>query len=389
MKKLFNKQSIVSGFGVLVFILACGAFAQTFAQNQYAIKQAQQAVSDKIIRDKGGYVDFILANAPETFYISSSKTGVKGYGTWMKNLYSSPQDFSYEARVDNRRGTVDSIKYKLLSDRNDNGRIPNWAIGTFYGKNPQTGGTITLAISNNGSVIVTFENGATNYANISGDRLTNNGAVSRVTRINNGIRTTRIDNGEAIDYFISRNGNGNGNSGNVPDWAIGTFYARNPQTGGNIGLTIRTDGSVVIDFDGRTSYATIYNDRLTNNGVISRVTKIRNGIRTTRIDNGEVIDYYENGNTNGDGNDNRKGYVPSWALGTFYAQNPQTNGDITLTINADGTVEIDFDGNTTTYATIYKDQLTNNGVVSKVTRINNGIRTTRLDNGERIDYRRR
>ncbi len=390
MKKLFNKISILSIFGVLVFMLACGAFTQTFAQqDQYVIKQAQQAVSDKIIREKGGYVDFILANAPETYYISNSQTGVKGYGTWMKNLYSSPQDFSYEARVNNRRGTVDNIKYKLLDDRNnrDNGRTPSWAIGTFYGKNPQTGGEITLNISNNGSVIVTFENGATNYASISGDRLTNNGVVARVTRIRNGIRTTRIDNGEAIDYFLNSTGNQNDNGGgNVPNWAIGTFYGRNPQTGGNIGLTIKNDGSVVIDFDGRTSYATIYNDRLTNNGVVARVTRLRNGIRTTRIDNGEVIDYYANGNNNGNGNRNAE--VPSWALGTFYARNPQTGGNITLNINADGTVIITFDGGSTNYATIYKDQLTNNGVVSKVTKMNNGIRTTRLDNGERIDYRR-
>ena len=393
MKKLFNNRSILSSFGVLVFMLACGAFAQTFAQqDQYVIKQAQQAVSDKMIRDKGGYVDFILANAPETYYISNSQTGVKGSGTWMKNLYSSPEDFSYDARVDNRRGTVDKIKYKLLTDRNNNsnnGKIPNWAIGTFSSRNPQTGGTITLDISNNGSVVISFENGATSYASMSGDRLTNNGVVARVTRINNGIRTTRIDNGEVIDYFISGNGNGNGNKGgNIPNWAIGTFYAKNPQTGGNISLNISRDGTVTINSDGQISYANMYNDQLNNNGIVARVTKLRNGIRTTRTDNGEAIDYYTNGNNNDNGNNNNNAYVPSWALGTFYTRNPQTGGDITLTINANGSVVITFDGGSTNYATIYKDQLTNNGVVSKVTKINNGIRTSRLDNGERIDYRR-
>jgi hypothetical protein len=35
---------------------------------------------------------------------------------------------------------------------------------------------------------------------MNGDRLNNGGIVSRVTRINNGIRTTRLDNGESIDY---------------------------------------------------------------------------------------------------------------------------------------------------------------------------------------------
>jgi len=261
------------------------------------------------------------------------------------------------------------------------GGVPSWAIGTFYGRNPQTGGNITLNINSNGSVVITFENGTTNYADVRGDRLTNNGVVSRVTRINNGIRTTRIDNGEAIDYFTNRYGNET-SGGNVPRWAIGTFYARNPQTGGNIALTISSNGSVMINFDGATSYATINGDQLYNNGIISRVTRLRNGIRTTRTDNGERIDYYANENNNDNTNDNNNANVPSWALGTFYGRNPQTGGNITLNINADGTVVITFD------ATIYKDQLTNNGVVSKVTRINNGIRTTRIDNGERIDYRR-
>jgi hypothetical protein len=176
------------------------------------------------------------------------------------------------------------------------GNAPSWAVGRFYGRNPQTGGTIILDINNNGSVIVTFENGNTNYASINGDRLTNDGVVSRVTRIDNGIRTTRIDNGERIDYFTNNygngNGNGNGNGGNVPNWAVGRFYGRNPQTGGPITLDISNNGSVVITFEnGNTNYATMNGDRLTNNGVVSRVTRIDNGIRTTRIDNGERIDY--------------------------------------------------------------------------------------------------
>lgn len=174
------------------------------------------------------------------------------------------------------------------------GNAPSWAIGTFYGRNPQTGGTITMTVSGNGSVVFTFENGATNYATINGDRLNNNGIVSRITKINNGVRTTRIDNGERIDYFTNNYGGGGGGNvgGNVPSWAIGRFYGRNPQTGGTITLDISSNGSVVITFEnGATNYATINGDRLTNNGVVSRVTRISNGIRTTRIDNGERIDY--------------------------------------------------------------------------------------------------
>jgi len=81
-----------------------------------------------------------------------------------------------------------------------NGNAPSWAVGTFYGRNPQTGGAIALNINSRGSVTITFDNGSSEYATINGDRLTHNGIVSRVTRINNGIRTTRVDNGERIDY---------------------------------------------------------------------------------------------------------------------------------------------------------------------------------------------
>jgi hypothetical protein len=182
------------------------------------------------------------------------------------------------------------------------GNVPSWAIGTFYGRNPQTGGTITLDISRNGRVIVRFEDGATIYASMNGDRLNNGGIVSRVTRINNGIRTTRNDTGERIDYFTNRNGGGgwnnnddgdydNGNT-NIPSWAIGTFYGRNPQTGGTITLDINRNGRVRITFeDGTTFNARMNGTTLNNGGITSTVTRLNNGIRTTRTDTGERIDY--------------------------------------------------------------------------------------------------
>ena len=186
------------------------------------------------------------------------------------------------------------------NDGGGGGNVPSWAVGTFYGRNPQTGGTITMDINRNGRVQITFEDGTTFRATMNGDRLNNGGVTSRVTRINNGIRTTRTDTGERIDYFSQRNGGGwndndndnNGGGGNVPSWALGRFYGRNPQSGGTITLDINSNGSVIITFDnGSTAYATMNGDRLTSGGVTSRVTRINNGIRTTRIDNGERIDY--------------------------------------------------------------------------------------------------
>ena len=218
---------------------------------------------------------------------------------------------------------------------------------------------------------------------------------ARVSQINNGIRT-RGSNGEVIDYY--RNGNGNGGDwgggggnggGNAPSWAVGTFYGRNPQTGGTITLTVNRNGSVSADFQGSQSNGTLNGSTLNMSGATARVTQISNGLRT-RGTNGEVIDYYRgNGNGGGGGGDGWGGNVPSWAVGTFYARNPQTGGRITLTVQTNGQVYIDLGGNGgTAYGTLYGTTLTVNNATATVQKRGNGLRTTRSDNGERIDYTR-
>lgn len=177
------------------------------------------------------------------------------------------------------------------------GNVPNWALGTFYGRNPQTGGTITMTVAQNGSVTLLFDGGAPTYATMRGTTLYNGPYTSRVSRIGNGIRTTDSRNNSYIDYF--RSGVGGpiggpiGGGGNVPSWALGTFYARNPQTGGRIVMTVDQNGSVVLTYDGaNTTYATMNGTLLTNGPYTSRVTRIRNGIRTTSTSDGSAIDYY-------------------------------------------------------------------------------------------------
>jgi hypothetical protein len=178
-------------------------------------------------------------------------------------------------------------------------RPPSWAQGTFFGRNPQTGGSVRLDISANGSVTVSLDGNAPTYASIRGTRLTNGPYVSRVTRINNGIRTTDVSNGSYIDYFRTPVAGGpypypdqGGGQGNVPSWAVGTFYGRNPQTGGSITLTIQRNGSVVITMDGSgPTYASMNGTTLTNGPYVSRVSRINNGIRTTDVNNGSYIDY--------------------------------------------------------------------------------------------------
>jgi hypothetical protein len=386
MKKIINKKFVLSIFGIFVFL--CGAAVQTFAQDRYAIERAQAAVREKIIRDKGGNVEFPTYMQTETYYISRDQTGVRGYGTWTRRFGRNDQDFSYEARVNTNSGKVDKISYKIVDENDGNnsgGKVPSWAVGTFYGRNPQDNSQIKMTITENGNVNVDFQGGNYTNGNFYNNRITIDGAVARVTRINNGIRTTRVDNGESIDYYRDGNyDNGNNNGGNVSSWAIGTFYGRNPQTGGQIMMTISRNGSVTVNMGNSNSYGTLNGDRLTINGISSRITRLNNGIRTTRFDNGESIDYYRDGNNNSGGGGN----IPSWAIGTFYGRNPQTGNTISITIQENGNVTVSGDG-AVVYGTMYDDTLTINGVSSRVTQIRNGIRTTRNDNGERIEYRKR
>lgn len=176
------------------------------------------------------------------------------------------------------------------------GNVPSWATGTFYGRNPETGGTITLNVQRNGSVTISFDGNAPVYASMNRTTLTNGQYVSRVTRLNNGIRTTDVRNGSYIDYYTTPvgGGNGGGGQGNVPNWATGTFYGRNPETGGTITLYVQRNGSVTINFggNGSTVYASMNGTTLTNGQYVSRVTRLNNGIRTTDVNNGSYIDYY-------------------------------------------------------------------------------------------------
>ncbi len=258
-------------------------------------------------------------------------------------------------------------------------QVPDWATGTFTARNPQTGGTIILTIERNGNVTANLD-GAVSSGNYNDKRLTINGVTSKVKRLDNGIRTTRNDNGERIDYTRGGNSGGGGN-GNVPDWAVGTFTARNPQSGGTITLTIDRNGYVTANLDGTVNNGNYNDGRITINGVSSDVRRDGSGLRTTRTDNGERIDYVRSGG-NGGGNG---GNVPSWAVGRFYASNPQNGEVIGITIESSGSVTVNFNG-AVSYGTMNDDRLTINGVTSKVKRLKNGIRTTRTDNGERIDY---
>jgi hypothetical protein len=187
---------------------------------------------------------------------------------------------------------ADTFDLPELDNASGGGNVPNWAVGTFYARNPQTGGIITLTINQNANVSVDFQ-GAVARGTFFREQINIDGAVARVSRTSGGIRTTRVDNGEVIDYYRTTGGNWGGGGGNVgvPNWAIGTFYATNPQTGGTITLTINANGTVTADLQGAYVYGSFANNRLYINGAEARVQRTNGGIRTIRTDNGERIDY--------------------------------------------------------------------------------------------------
>lgn len=198
------------------------------------------------------------------------------------------------------------------------GNVPSWAAGTFYGRDRQTGSVVTLTIVRNGSVTVSVDGNQPSYASLNGTTLTNGPYVSRVTRRNNGIRTTDVnDSGNYIDYSRNANGGGgwnpgggntggwnpggntggwnpDGGQGNIPTWAVGTFYGSDPATGSQVHLTINRDGSVSISVDGaQPTFASMNGSTLSNGPYVSRVTRINNGIRTIDVNNSSrYIDYY-------------------------------------------------------------------------------------------------
>jgi hypothetical protein len=279
----------------------------------------------------------------------------------------------------------------------------SWAVGTFIGRNPNTGHRIRLVIARNGDVTARVERN-TNYGTLRKDRMTINGETSRLKKTNNGFRTINDSNGEIIEYVRGNSGWNEGNNdwnddnnqggGRVPDWAVGTFYGTNPNTGGAIQLTIQSNGMVRVNMQGSYLEGSMNRETLTINGESSRVRKESGGGISTRHNRtGETIYYSKTaGGNNNNGNwDNgqQSGKVPSWAVGTFYATNPQNGQLIELTIGSDGRATVSFGGGSYAYGTVYKETLTINGETATLKRTRNGLATVKNSNGERIDYTRR
>src|SRR5262245_6611239 len=89
----------------------------------------------------------------------------------------------------------------------------------------------------------------------------------------------------------------------IPDWAIGTFIGRDPNTGSPIILTINSNGSVTADFGvGNFSYGTMNNTTLRMGNDVSRISRTRDGLRSTSRTDGQVLDFVRDNSMDGGGN---------------------------------------------------------------------------------------
>ncbi|MGD9589561.1 MAG: hypothetical protein AB7Q37_14205 [Pyrinomonadaceae bacterium] len=100
---------------------------------------------------------------------------------------------------------------------------------------------------------------------------------------------------DSLPFDCNRGNNAGGGSSDrqvdPPSWAVGRFYGRGPG-GESISLVITDLGHVEADVNGGISRGMfITGDRININGAVARVTRQRNGILTTRVDNGERITY--------------------------------------------------------------------------------------------------
>lgn len=168
---------------------------------------------------------------------------------------------------------------------------PSWAEGVFYGTAPN-GTQIMLTISRNGSVNANIGGGMSYGTYQRGNVININGNTSRVYRQGNGIRTVSNSDGETIYYTRnSWGGGGGGNAGNVPNWAVGRFRARNPMDNSWIILSIERGGAVTVNIGGNYSYGNLNGSTLSIDGATSTIYRNGNGIRTVSNSDGQTINY--------------------------------------------------------------------------------------------------
>jgi hypothetical protein len=305
MYNVWSRRTSVSGAGLLALLLlfaaAVPSSAQQDRQTRYAIERAQIGVSGKIIEERGGdwnSVTFDQART-QTWRVSDRQTGVRGAGRHTPPG-SSAREFTYEAVVDHRNGSIQQASYVLVGGGGNDGgmgggrgdrRVPRWLVGSFNGRSPSNRRRVALTVARDGEVWAVYDGGAREQGTYDNGRIRfNSSGEWDVSRVDEGFRAASGRRSEVFGRTSGGNVNDDNNDGRddegrVPRWMQGTF--RGTTDSGETELIIRADGTATTrSITKNQSYQGNY-----SGGVLRfdwgtyEVSRTRDGIRTTDRNN--------------------------------------------------------------------------------------------------------
>ncbi|HYN84114.1 MAG TPA: hypothetical protein VER32_02600 [Pyrinomonadaceae bacterium] len=253
-----------------------------------------------------------------------------------------------------------------------------------------------------GSAAVTFDSGsrtetyyvANNRTGVRGEgnlRRSYNSPVQRFTY--EAVVNTRNRRVDQIRYdFVGDTGDGDyDDTDRAPRWLVGTFRGRNPsgRQGQYMDVTIERDGDVMAVYENGTRESGRYNNgqlQIGNRAAWS-VARSGDGFRATARRRSETFVRTSNGGGDGDWRGD-SGRIPRWLIGTF--RGVTDSGESELTISADGAAAArSLQTGETFYGRFDNRRLRFDWGEYDVTRTNDGIRTTNVNNRNDVtDYRR-
>jgi hypothetical protein len=311
MYNVWSRRNFLGGAGTLALLLLFAAVPESWAQNErqtrYAIERAQIGVSGKIIQERGGTWESVTFDQArtQTWRVSDRQTGVRGAGTHTPPDGSRARDFTYEAVVDHRNGSIQQVSYQMAGGGGIGGgrgdrRVPRWLVGTFHGRSPSSNRRrVTLTVTRDGDATAVYDNGARDDGTYDNGRIRFNASNNwDVSRVDGGIRAASGRRSEVLTADSSGGGYGDDDDdgGRVPRWMRGTF--RGTTDTGESELSIRADGTATArSISKNTSFQGTYSDgRLRFDWGTYEVERTRDGIRTVDVNNRNSTEYRRTGN---------------------------------------------------------------------------------------------
>jgi hypothetical protein len=167
-----------------------------------------------------------------------------------------------------------------------------------------------------------------------------------------------------------------------PNWMIGTFYSAYPPAN----IATAANGQVQMNIGGQIYYGRYYRGSIYghDDNSVTSVIRLGNGLRTVNRSTGRTIDFTQNSEvgSGGGGNEGSVSAPPSWAVGTFVAN----NRTVRMTISRQGRVTF-VNNDTSSSGRYYFGSLYLDGQVWTITQDRNGIRTSSR-NGGSYNFRR-